>query len=62
MSLKTHIIFHHYEDFFTWTRKNFHYTNREFEEAIHYSLKGLMIETTLKLSERWALQNKRSFH
>ena len=39
MSLKTHIIFHHYEDYFTWTGKNFRYTNGEFVKASHYSFK-----------------------
>ena len=39
MSLKTRIIFHHYEDYFTWTGKNFRYTDGEFVEATPNSIK-----------------------
>ena len=40
MSLKVHIIIHHYRDYFEWTGKNFRYTNGEFVEASHYSIKN----------------------
>ena len=39
MSLKTHIIYHHYEDYFSWTGKTLRYTNGEFVEATHYTFK-----------------------
>ena len=30
MTLKTHIVYHHYEDYFSWTGKSLRYTNGEF--------------------------------
>ena len=39
MTLKIHIILHHYSDYFDWTGKSFHYTNGEFVESSHYTIK-----------------------
>ena len=39
MTLKTHVVLHHYAWYFKTTGKNFRYTNGEFFEAAHYSLK-----------------------
>ena len=39
MSLKVHIIIHHYQDYFEWRGKNFHYTHGEFVEDSHYAIK-----------------------
>ena len=40
MSLKTHIVLHHYRDYFDWTGKTFMHTNGEFVESTHYSIKN----------------------
>ena len=39
MTLKVHIIFHHYEDYFDWTGVTLRYTNGEFVESSHSSIK-----------------------
>lgn len=35
MTLKIHVIYHHYEDYFQWTKKTMKYTNGEFTETAH---------------------------
>ena len=40
MTLKVHVILDHYMWYFKEMRKNFHETNGEFVEAVHYSLDG----------------------
>ena len=39
MTLKIHVIFHHYEEYFETTGTNFRSTNGEHHEAVHHSLK-----------------------
>ena len=39
MTLKIHVIFHHYEEYFETTGTNFRTTNVEHHEAVHHSLK-----------------------
>ena len=39
MTLKIHVIFHHYEEYFETTGTNFRTTNGEHHEAVHHSLK-----------------------
>ena len=43
MTLKIHVIVHHYKDYFEWTSKTMRYTNAEFIETAH---------STFKMSER----------
>ena len=43
MTLKIHVIFHHYEDYFDWTGVTMKFTNAEFTETAH---------ATFKISER----------
>ena len=40
MTLKVHVIIDHYVWYFTEIGKNFHLTNGEYVEAVHYSLDG----------------------
>ena len=40
MTLKVHIIMHHYKEYFDLTQKTFRHTNGEFVEASHYTLKN----------------------
>ena len=39
MTLKVHIILHHYHDYFDWTGRTMRFTNGEFVESSHYSFK-----------------------
>ena len=39
MTLKIHVIIHHYRWYFTKTGTNFKDTNGEFVETVHYTLK-----------------------
>ena len=39
MTLKIHIILHHYKDYFDMTQKSMRFTNGEFVESSHYSFK-----------------------
>ena len=39
MTLKTHVIFDHYGDYFQWTKKTFRHTSGEFVEATHATFK-----------------------
>ena len=39
MTLKTHVIIHHYKDYFELSGKTFKYTNAEFTESLHSSLR-----------------------
>ena len=39
MPLKVHIILHHYKQYFDLAQKTLRYTNGEFVEASHYTLK-----------------------
>ena len=39
MTLKVHIILHHYNDYFDWTGRTMRLTNGEFVESSHYSIK-----------------------
>ena len=43
MTLKIHVIVHHYKQYFEWTDKTMRFTNAEFTETAH---------STLKMSER----------
>ena len=43
MTLKIHVIIHHYSEYFQWTGKTMKYTNAEFTETAH---------STFKMSER----------
>ena len=43
MTLKIHVILHHYSDYFEWTGNTMRYTNAEFTETAH---------ATFKMSER----------
>ena len=40
MPFKVHIILHHYKEYFDITNKTLRYTNGEFVESCHYSLKN----------------------
>ena len=40
MTLKVHIILHHYKDYFDMTQKSMRFTNGEFVESTHYSIKN----------------------
>ena len=40
MTMKVHIILHHYQDYFDWTGKTMRFTNGEFVESTHYSIKN----------------------
>ena len=40
MTLKVHIILHHYKDNFDMTQKSMRFTNGEFVESTHYSIKN----------------------
>lgn len=39
MTLKIHVIFHHYEDYFDMTGKTMKYTNGEFVESCHHTIR-----------------------
>ena len=39
MTLKIHVIFEHYSDYFQWTGKTMKYTNAEFIETAHLTFK-----------------------
>ena len=39
MTLKVHIILHHYHDYFDWTGRTMRFTNGEFVESSNYSFK-----------------------
>ena len=39
-TLKVHIILHHYKDYFDMTQKSMRFTNGEFVESTHYSIKN----------------------
>ena len=41
MTLKIHIIYHHYQDYFDWTQKTMKFTNGEFTERAHSVFKIL---------------------
>ena len=43
MTLKIHVIVHHYKQYFEWTDKTMRFTNAEFTETAH---------STFKMSER----------
>ena len=40
VTLKVHIILHHYKDYFDMTQKSMRFTNGEFVESTHYSIKN----------------------
>ena len=40
MTLKVHIILHHYKDYFDMTQKSMRFTNGKFVESTHYSIKN----------------------
>ena len=40
MTLKVHIIFHHYKEYFDLSGKTLRHTNGEFVESSHYSIKN----------------------
>ena len=40
MTLKVHIILHHYKDYFDMTQKSMRFTNGEFVESTYYSIKN----------------------
>ena len=44
MTLKVHIILHHYQDYFDMTQKSMRFTNGEFVESMHYSNKNEKIK------------------
>ena len=39
MTLKIHVIYHHYRDYFDWTGKTLKYNNGEFCESTHSTLR-----------------------
>ena len=39
MTIKIHIIYNHYEDYFDWTMTTFRYTNGEFVESMHSTIR-----------------------
>ena len=39
ISLKVHVIVHHFEDYFDWISKTMKYTNGEFMESLHSTLR-----------------------
>ena len=52
MTLKIHVIFHHYEDYFEATGTNFRTTNGEHHEALHHSLKMFERKKNLHMQKK----------
>ena len=54
MTLKIHVIFHHYEEYFETTGTNFRTTNGEHHEAVHHSLKVFERKKGFHQQKKWA--------
>ena len=56
ITLKIHVIFHHYEEYFEATGTNFRTTNGEHHEALHHSLKMFERKKGLNMQQKtWLL-------
>jgi hypothetical protein len=50
MTLKIHVIVDHFQDYFDWTKKTFKFTNGEFMESIHSTVKRAEMQHGLKVT------------
>ena len=54
MTLKMHEIYHHYEDYFDWTKMRMKFTNEEFTETPHCMFKSIYTTHNFKVNRKCA--------
>ena len=52
MTLKAHVIFEHYSEYFELTGKNFKTANEERHEGVHHWLKVFKIRNNLRMTKK----------